>query len=66
MGAGDSRWNVPCVLSTNGNWGASHLSSRFRMLEEAVIQALRRGTRETVESLQPVRGSTSRHPAQLS
>jgi len=33
------------------------------MLEEAVTQALRRGTRETVGSLQLVRGSTSRHPA---
>jgi|SRR5579862_158959 len=26
-----------------GNWGTSHLSPRFRMLEEAVTQALRRG-----------------------
>jgi len=65
VGAGDSRWNVPSVLSTNGNWGTP-IYPRFRMLEEAVIQALRRGTRETVESLQAVRGSTSRHPAQLS
>jgi hypothetical protein len=66
VGAGDSRWNVPSVLSTNGNCETSHPSPRFRMLEEVVTQALRRGTRETVGSLQPVRGSTSRHPAQLS
>ena len=46
--------------------GERPISPRFRMLEEAVTQALRRGTRETVGSLQPVRGSTSRHPAQLS
>ena len=66
MGARDHRWNAPIFLSTNENWGTTHLSPRFRMLEEAVTQALRRETRETVESLRPVRGSPSLHPSQLS
>jgi len=65
VGAGQP---VERSVSFADEWKLGNVPSvpAFRMLEEAVIQALRRGTRETVQSRQPVRGSTSRHPAQLS